>query len=235
MTTDFEKIKVAIRFILDAYPYDFDQPIQSHPLFTSFATLDVETREMVKITPDNFERLKQQWYRLLDEELDKKNLWGMMVHIHKPYRLPVIFHIEPLLSKEDFTEMMIENWIDTEFPHQNGVKQMVGAFKRCLKEKLMNEDDKKVYDELPDVIECYRGLQANDSPVKGLSWTLNMKKAEWFARRWKRQGKIYKARIHKKFIFAYNNNRGEEEVILNPYGLNKVECIGIANEHRNND
>lgn len=56
---------------------------------------------------------------------------------------------------------------------------------------------------------CVKGLNEN-----GLSWTLSKDQAEWFAKRFDKDGIVIERRINKKNIVAYFNSRGEEEVVV---------------------
>ena len=58
-----------------------------------------------------------------------------------------------------------------------------------------------------------------------LSWTTNYETAKWFAGRFEEQGKINQAEIDKKHIFAYIDQRGESELIIDPKYLENVEMV----------
>lgn len=58
----------------------------------------------------------------------------------------------------------------------------------------------------------------------GLSWTTDYSKAEWFAHRYdtgSEEGYILKADISRSNILAYFDSRGESEVVVNVFELNK--------------
>lgn len=49
---------------------------------------------------------------------------------------------------------------------------------------MMCEADYEVYKQLPDELIVYRGLGTlNADNIKALSWTLNVDRAKWFAKR----------------------------------------------------
>lgn len=66
----------------------------------------------------------------------------------------------------------------------------------------------------------YRGVSnvSDEKILKGLSWTLNLKTAQWFANRWNRaggdKGYIQTSTVNKQDILAYFGSRGEETVVV---------------------
>jgi len=105
-----------------------------------------------------------------------------------------------------------EIWIDSEGIHNN-----LYVWKRCFKYIkdnkiiIMDDEDKKIYDNLPDEVTIYRGSVYED----GISWTLSKEKAEWFRDRFdEKDSKVFEKTIQKKDIIAYFNGRDEQEIIF---------------------
>jgi len=73
------------------------------------------------------------------------------------------------------------------------------------KDYFMDEENKAEFDKLPDKIKVYRGY--DDCPY-GFSWTLSKKIAEMFG------SNIREREVEKKDVFAYLNDRTEEEIII---------------------
>ena len=88
---------------------------------------------------------------------------------------------------------------------------------------------KGIHKQLPDELIVYRGLGTlNADNIKALSWTLNVDKAKWFAKRFNFSNaplKVYRAKIKKKYIFAYCNDRNEGEVIVDYHKLQNIELL----------
>jgi hypothetical protein len=216
-----EKIMEEVRDYIDSFDFEVGEfGIAHHPLFNTFGTCDMENKNaLVVIDDNNIERLKEQRYKhlkkMLDKEEDDGDLFGLFLMINKPYRIPVFMRIADELTKEQFSKILIDLWVDTEFPHENGVPTMIMNFERAEKRHLMDADEWKVYNDLPDMIVVYRGLQENAIPL-GLSWTTSKDTAIWFASRFDRKGRVLKAKIPKKRVFAYKGERNEAEIILNP-------------------
>ena len=62
----------------------------------------------------------------------------------------------------------------------------------------------------------------------GLSWTKNIKTAKWFANRWNNKNPyIIKAQCFKKDIFAYFNERSEDELVVNVKKIINIERIQL--------
>lgn len=226
-----------IREYIDDIPFEVgDFGIAQHPLFQTFATMNVDTRELVHITDANFDTLKEQRYKLIENALSKDDgLFGMFIQIHKPYRLPILMTLysKNLISRKEYSEALIDLWVDTEFPHQNGVSEMYIAFVLADKKYLMTPKEKKKFDKLPKTMQVFRGLQEN-AEKRALSWTRDKKVAIWFATRFDRKGGVLKAKIPKESVFAYKEERGEAEIILNPENLKDIVWYDYeVNENEN--
>ena len=104
-----------------------------------------------------------------------------------------------------------------EFPNANvfvDAQNFIELFKDADKTFLMNEEDLEIYNNLPEEIVVYRGINDYGS-VEALSWTLDKKQAEWFANRFAKFGKygtVYQANIKKEYVLAYFSS--EEEAVI---------------------
>lgn len=87
------------------------------------------------------------------------------------------------------------------------------------RENLMNEEALERYNDLPNMVEIYRGcdyneIEENDGPV-GVSWSLSYDTAEWFAKRWNPEvACVVKAIVPKEDIMCLILCRSEEEVLM---------------------
>jgi hypothetical protein len=161
----------------------------------------------------------------LDKALDSKD-YGTYIYLHeRPYRLQAYLNIIDELKEEpsEYWNLLHSIWIDSETPSVNH-KVWVILFNMNIsqKELFMNEEDRAFFDTLPNIVEVYRGYQ-RVSEKHGLSYTLDREKAEWFANRFGRNGKVATAKVNKSDIFAYSNQRGESEVII----TNKIKLKEI--------
>ena len=150
----------------------------------------------------------------------------------RPYRLSAVnFHFTNM-SRDDLSVALANAWTSSESPNMDSdmtKAQAVRLFQICNPEKIMCEADYEVYKQLPDELIVYRGLGSlNADNIKALSWTLNLDKAKWFAKRFNFSNaplKVYRAKSKKKYIFAYCNDRNEGEVIVDYHKLQNIELL----------
>ena len=142
------------------------------------------------------------------------NKYSSYIFLHeRPYRLDAFTLIQSKLSDTQYWSLLSEIWTDTENQWQglNKWKQLLSS-NRPSRHYLMNEEEFYLLQSLPDEVTIYRGCQAGINE-NGLSWTLNKKKAEFFANRFGKEGIILERKIPKSNIIAFLNGRGESEVI----------------------
>ena len=90
---------------------------------------------------------------------------------------------------------------------------------RPNREKMMDDEELKLFKKLPDQITIYRGGSKTEEKTKkyGISWTLDKKIAENFANvkaiRDKKEMVVIEKTISKKEVVAYFVSRKEEEII----------------------
>jgi len=142
------------------------------------------------------------------------NKYSSYIFLHeRPYRLDAFTLIQSKLSDTQYWSLLSDIWTDTENQWQglNKWKQLLSS-NRPSRHYMMNEEEFNLLQSLPDEVTIYRGCQAGINE-NGLSWTLNKKKAEFFANRFGKEGIILERKIPKSNIIAFLNGRGESEVI----------------------
>ena len=91
----------------------------------------------------------------------------------------------------------------------------------------MSAYERRYLASLPNRLTIYRGSQSKR--IRGWSWTLDQKKAHWFANRWARLnfGKphIATGKVKKSDVIAYFSRRKEKEIIIDP---SKVKIVQIG-------
>lgn len=152
-----------------------------------------------------------------------------MVRLHldvrAPYRLEKFAEIQDELSDKEYWELLGSIWSDSENLWQYGY--MLGWLinsSRPGREFMMEDNEKKFLDTLPDEFVVYRGHQIRNR--MGYSWTLSYWRAKWFAQRFqqKRQG-VVQGTVKKESIVAVLLGRNELEIvcalknIINPKGI----------------
>lgn len=151
-------------------------------------------------------------------EIDKaitEKAWSRYVFLHeRPYRLEKLLNIVHLMSEPH--KLIRDVWIDSENIHEN-LKAWKALFRHLSdRHLLMNDDERKTLSALPERFCVYRGGTKRSHVMKGVSWTLNIDKAIWFAKRFNPRGKGYlgKGFVDKKNVIAYFDSRGEEEIVV---------------------
>ena len=79
-----------------------------------------------------------------------------------------------------------------------------------------------------DMVTIYRGVRVNN--YKGLSWTIDKQRAEWFAKRFGingEKGYVFTGLIKKKDIIAFFDSRNEEEVVCDYRKIKDIQCEEI--------
>lgn len=122
-----------------------------------------------------------------------------------------------------------EIWTHVEFVGKTpDVSQsaLVRYFKKADKRAMMSDEENGVLVNLPEKVTVYRGVQErSEKSIKGLSWTLDIDVAKWFASRLGQEGYVYESIISKEHILAYFGQRGESETVVDPNQLHDVKLI----------
>lgn len=203
----FEKEEPLCDELLFYYSNDGKFPRVQHPLVYSVphhnqynALLNYQLKE----------RIKRR-----DSLLGEGDYEGYVFVHEKPFRLNAFLMIADSI-KEDarYWELLGEVWVNSENIWQN-IRDWKRALKsnRADKHKFMSEKDYEVYQNLPEDITVYRGY-APEGTKYGMSFTLSLEQATWFATRWKAQGMVFRKQIKKDDVFAYINSRNEQEIII---------------------
>ena len=104
--------------------------------------------------------------------------------------------------------------------------ELAAMFEQADKAALMTDEERKRLSAMDDIITIYRGITPyNAKNVRALSWTTDIKKAEWFANRFGQSGTVYKTQISKAKVLAYFTSRGESEIIVNPKEIKNLQAI----------
>lgn len=232
-TTDLAKVKdKAILFVyLEPKPKPSVDFLIDYPfLDTMFGVLKSNGKMFnVYNDKDDFELFRVE---MIERIQSTKTVMDILVLMCKPYWLTFFKHIQGYLDAKDFTEILKDIWIDTEFPMLNldvTTQELTAWFSFCDKDILMSKEDSSYLDSLSDVVTVYRGV-SSDEYKNGFSWTLSKEKAEWFATRLEFDGcspVLYSFDVNKSDIVAYLSCRGEAEIIIPPETLTnyKINCL----------
>lgn len=190
-----------------------------HPIFESVMVAIKENDENKFCNlniPDEYDMIIDNYSKLIDT----LSVMKCYILVRTAYKLTWVKYCKDFLSEKDFGEFLSMAWVDEENPNQDvncSITYLTGLFQKCKKEHLMCKEDYENYKKLPDKFIVYRGVAVGRNP-HGLSWTLNLETAQWFANRFnndKETGYIEKAVVRKSDVFAYFNTRGEDEIVCN--------------------
>lgn len=234
METNIEKLKDAAKLLLEI-PIDIEEiygfPVVHHPIIKdAYQTVVVrKTKENpvgVEILDirdgDNLEKIKKQYIELIDR--CSKAIDFFMI-INKPYSGLFFKLVKDFLSIEDYTDMLVDLWTIMEYPNADVNVSKTEWLSFWRKAKInYSPEDKKVIESLPDEFYVYRGLMPR-AKRNALSWTLDKNRAIWFAKRFKPNGKVYRAIANKKDILAYLSNRNEDEIVIDYRKLKNMEEV----------
>lgn len=197
--------------------------ICSHPFTTSIISMN-NKREMIDLSKEeDFE----VWVKEMFERFDKFNqLSDFFMMLNSAYYLTFLNYIKEYMSEEDFGEYLAYSWVAEENPNGDAnvpTKTSARWFKAVNKKYLMSEEEYQRYEELPEQITVYRGVSEGRKKL-GLSWTTDYSKALWFANRFG-NGYLLSANINKKHALAYLLSRGEKEVVVDIFSIDKSQII----------
>ncbi len=147
----------------------------------------------------------------------------------RPDKLLVLLRWKDKISKSEYSLLLRYWWINTEFPNQYPNDILINMFKDADR-KILFDGFEEEFEALGDLVRVYRGVQdcvigdIGKMDILTLSWTTDIKKARWFANRWRRDGngKLYSGLIPKHHIFMYNDGREEREMVINPYKIKNI-------------
>ena len=229
-TTDMTKVKSIARMLLwtDVHKTEYSPMVVQHPFASSGFMLFPGDEFPIDITK-NAENLNR-WREYMGKKIEEATTASCISYmLNKTYGLTFLKFAEPYLSRADLSELLADAWIRSENPNMDAnvtKKDLVAMFNQADKSVLMSLEERIRLSELDDIITIYRGVTPyNAKNVRALSWTTNIKKAEWFANRFGQRGTVYKTQISKSKVLAYFMGRGESEIIVNPKELKNLQAI----------
>lgn len=228
--TNLEKVKKIAKLFVDL-PIERDNKfgIIHHPFISNrFVPKILEPEDVGKVIPyydvynkEDLNKVRSMLKKVIDTTKDYQHF---SIIVNKPYLLTFFKYTKDFLSNEDYSKFLSTVWMYTEYPNNDtnvSTRELLSYFNKSDKNILMSKDELEAYNKLDDLIAVYRGVKPG-AKVKALSWTTDEKVAKWFADRYEKNGKVYKAVIDKKDVLAYFLNRNEYEVVVD---YNKLKHI----------
>jgi len=152
--------------------------------------------------------------KMVKEALDNKKYKSYVWLHERPYRLQAFGDIQEFLSNQEYWSLLASIWTDTEnaWAHLDLWREFFSS-DRANREWLMDWDEQMAYEGLGETVTVYRGYQPGLNK-DGISWTVNREKAEWFATRFGKKGKVLEKQVSKRDIIAVFTGRNEYEVVI---------------------
>lgn len=231
--TNLERVKKIAKLLVDL-PIECDNKfgIIQHPFISNrFVPKILEPEDVGKVIPyydvyneEDLNKVRSMLKKVIDTTKDYQHF---VIIVNKPYLLTFFKYTKDFLSNEDYSKFLSTAWTYTEYPNNDAnvsTRELIYYFKKADKNILMSKDELEAYNKLDDLIAVYRGVKPG-AKVRALSWTTDKKVASWFADRYEKNGKVYKAVIDKKDVLAYFLNRNEYEVVINHSKLISVKEV----------
>ena len=217
----------------DVKETEYSPVVVLHPIFES-AIIMIKNKngknEMINVL-ESKENLNAAFNHYKNVISNANSIYVLYSIIRKSYRLTFYSFIRPYLTEKESGELLSTSWTSSENP--NGDKNVpldmiVNFFRNTDKKYLMEKDEHIYYHSLPDKFIVYRGVAVGRNP-NGLSWTVNLNTAEWFANRFNTinsKGYIQSVEINKSDVLAYFNRRGEDEIVIDTSAIkDKIKII----------
>ena len=166
-------------------------------------------------------------------EAERNEDWSEFIFLHqRPYRTKAL--VKALRRCHDPVEaalLVTEVWIDSENLRQHRADWLKIWTALPDSRLTMNEDERAALRALPDRIRVFRGFQKfRKRGLRGLSWTTDRAKAEYFAQRFSvlgQRGFVASGTVRKSNVLAYFSGRMESEVVVLPDNVRGVTvCEG---------
>lgn len=229
-TTDIQSVKTVARWLLwtDVHKTPYSPIIVQHPFTSSGLTVIGGATEIIDIT-ESTQNL-QRWREYISKKIDRADdVIAVYIMLNKTYGLTFLKYAKQYLSAKDLSEILADAWIRSENPNMDAnvtKSELAAMFEQADKAALMTDEERKRLSAMDDIITIYRGITPyNAKNVRALSWTTDIKKAEWFANRFGQSGTVYKTQISKAKVLAYFTSRGESEIIVNPKEIKNLQAI----------
>lgn len=169
----------------------------------------------------------------------EKGDWEACVWLYeRPYRLDAFLDISWHLEGPQYWELLGRVWSDTENSWQN-----IDAWREALTadaegREMMSDEEVRCAFTLPPeeggllpMTPVYRGYRFDDA-LNGFSWTLDVGRAKWFARRLRQDDhpapKVAKGLVAREHVIAYIISRDENEIVALPEHVVEIEIQEVG-------
>lgn len=155
----------------------------------------------------------RQKKEIIEQAMKNGNFSEVIMMYEKPYRMDTLIRIASKIPRNKFWKLMASTWIEIENTHSySSLYKAIFRTDDCR--AMMNKEEMKLFNSLPEKIAIYRGHQKKNA--NGWSWTLDYHRAKWFETRLGQKGGVARRIVDKSEIVAVLLGRSELEVIARP-------------------
>ena len=189
-----------------------------HPFFDSIMICDKDGLFNVLEEQERYNRFLSDYNNMFIKKADSlTEITRLIRNNYKICFLRFLYESNAITLKECGNELALW-WSSVNVNHDVNVSKtaVLKWLKAADKDALMDNEDYTFYNNLPDKVTVYRGVQSKNH-AKGFNWSLSKKVATRFATdiAYKNEGIVCETTVDKKDIIAYTNQRDEKEIILN--------------------
>jgi hypothetical protein len=172
--------------------------------------------------------------KIIEEHGGKKDLddWGPVwlpsqIHDRELPGFTMLTVMADCWTEDEAKALVFDGWTLTEWPSQIGLRYWRTVFDKVG--FVCNDEECEIHPEETQAtvpLTCYRASFSSDK--RGLSWTTDLERAEWFANRGDMTGKgrvmrIWQCEVPADRQYAHLCNRKESEVVADVRGLKVTE------------
>lgn len=218
--TSLAAVRDTSKMLLHAVPLECNNPfgIVQHPFTNTMFSMSADRKLLdLSHTED-----RDIWLKNTEYTITHSNVDFIFHYLNTPWLLTWLKFNKNNLSPKDFAKYLAIAWVSSENPNDDKnvpIRTLVSWFRNVDKRVLMQPDDYKYYQNLPDEVTLYRGVSPGRKKY-GLSWTDDVKTAKWFKQRFEEdgnKGELLTATVPKEYCLCYFNTRGEKEIVLDVY------------------
>lgn len=212
--TNIEMLQRVTKSLLFVDPEKSEIPtFVNHPIFQSTIAYDTEMFDLF----EDINRARKPYVDIIE---NAKDVMSLLIIVRDPYKMLWFSLASDYIDEPEYSNILKQCWICEEWPSRDAnvsISEVIKLFKRADRSIMAPIEDK--------TIKVYRGVNRGGSPY-GLSWTTSLETAEWFAKRFGDDGKVYELEVPNEHVLAIIDERGESEVVVDTRKLeSKVKLL----------
>jgi len=163
---------------------------------------------------------------LKQEALDKGDYERYLRWCDSHHYLSAFLSILPRLTDKEYWTLLRAVWVQDDFQklfqfdnvtdlaaHRENLKELVSSTRPC-RECFVSAEDASALQKMPDTISIHRGYKF-PSLADGFSWTTDVERAKWFAKRFDGNF-VVSGNCRKGDVIGYFTDRNESEIVIHP-------------------